>query len=178
MLRALELPYALKQLRKAGNEEDVVRYLELHVLGDLPGETMARVREVVPELEGVQPARAATINAGTMIASAVSQGGCWYVRDNWHRVLAVQDGGRTASRLAAWTLVSDLPLTRSYGQYTGLADAADTMLGWVMLLQYFERQGAESPGARTRAVKLRRVIQRCASPTSELVNLHPTLFGG
>jgi hypothetical protein len=108
MLRALELPYALKQLRKAGNEEDVVRYLELHVLGDLPGETMARVREVVPELEGVQPARAATINAGTMIASAVSQGGCWYVRDNWHRVLAVQDGGRTASRLAAWTLVSDL----------------------------------------------------------------------
>ncbi len=178
MLRALELPYALAQLRKVGSEEDVVRYLELHVLGDLPGETMARVREVVPELEGVQPARTATINAGTMIESAVGQGGCWTLRDNWHRVLAVKDGGRTASRLAAWTLVSDLPLSRSYGQYAGLADAADTMLGWVMLLQHIEVQGAESPGARTRAVKLRRLIQRCASPTSEIVKLHPTLFGG
>ncbi|MCC7509059.1 MAG: hypothetical protein IT464_06765 [Planctomycetes bacterium] len=176
----LELPYTLKLLRAHGSAADLLAYLELHVIPDADSEVMRWVANLCPELkdapESLLLRNASEVSTFGIFEATINYASCAYVRDSWFKMLQVDGENTTTRRFAAWTLVSDLGVSRTSGRPAGLADAADVVMGWVMLLQLHEHDGQKSPAARAHAARLRRLLLRCASPTEELVSFHPELF--
>lgn len=179
-LVVLELPQTLKLLRAHGTPADLLAYLELHIIPDADSEVMRWVSNQCPELKDAPDSmllrNASEVSTLGIFEATINYASCAYVRDSWFKMLQIEGENTTTRRFAAWTLVSDLGVSRTSGRPAGLADAADVVMGWVMLLQLHEHDGQKSPDARAHAARLRRLLLRCASPTEELVNFHPELF--
>lgn len=179
-LVVLELPYTLKLLRAHGRAADVLAYLELHIIPEADSDVMRWVSNLCPELKDAPDSmllrNASEVSTFGIFEATISYASCAYVRDSWFKMLQIEGENTMTRRFAAWTLVSDLIVSRASGRPAGLADAADVVMGWVMLLQLHEHNGQTSPEARAQAARLRRLLLRCASPTEELVSFHPELF--
>lgn len=167
MLPVLELPYTLSLLREIGSDADVQRYLELLIFPHADSAVIARLQAHGPGLL-TTPARQAV---SSLFASTLEYGSCARLRMDWLKLVRTPGSERANRRLVAWALVSDFPISAETGRSAGSTDAADTVLGWVMLLHTLDHEANPAESAR-----LQELIQRCAGPTAELVAYHPRLF--
>lgn len=173
LMRLLEAPVIVPLLREFGGAAAVAR--ETQALSAYAGDsrTVAAIRELDPD-GGARiwaPHTAPTRLATELFQASLQGGQCMHIREHWPIVLSM-GAPRVARRLAAWTIVSDFAISSQMQRLTGLTDSTDVMVGWAMLLQLYE---ADTDG-KAAAVRLRRLLLRCASPSEELASVHPSLF--
>ncbi len=174
-LALCELPAARKRILEFFGEAEVREYVQLHLIVSADTAATQRIYEAVPEMKTAPRSLLLrnTVQVGTDgIFESIASGGTGYALERaWAKVLITSETPRTPARLLFFVLASDFNVSANSRYHTGLAESADVVHLWRMLLGWHKCQPNDARQVAA-AAKLSALLERIGQPAGEMAEYY------